>query len=305
MAYRLPPLGWIRAFEAAARLTSFTAAAEELNLSSTAVSHQIRSLEKFLGYPLFERLPRSVRLSGMGAAYLPDVRRALEQLATTTVKLFGAGPGTGATVTFRAPLSFVSLFLAPRLKRFQSIYKNIDIQLFSLLWADAMPDESADIDIRFGGGNWEGYEIDLLLKEQSVVVFPASLGNITQQKQHKLFEALAKHPLIHIVGYEDHWAKCFYQLGLDPPSDKRYIRVDNSLAALMLVANGLGAAIVLKFYADAAEALLPVKSTNQFTIPVESAHYLLNPKNRTKIKPEALLFRDWLIEEANQYQQPM
>lgn len=302
MAYRLPPLGWIRAFEAGARLGSFTAAADELNLTSTAVSHQIRSLEKFLGYPLFERLPRSVRLTGMGAAYLPDVRRALEQLATTTVKLFGTG--AGATVTVRAPLSFVSLFLAPRLQRFQSAYPGISIQLFSLVWADALPDESADIDIRFGGGNWPGYEIEMLLKEQSVVVVPTHLSDVARQGQQKLFAELSKQPLIHIVGYEDHWAESFRLLGMQPPSEKRSIRVDNSLAALMLAANGLGSAIVLKFYADAATALLPVKAPTNFTLPVESAHYLLTPQSREAAKPEALLFRAWLIEEAQQYQAP-
>ena len=302
MAYRLPPLGWIRAFEAGARLGSFTAAADELNLTSTAISHQIRSLEKYLGYPLFERLPRSVRLTGMGATYLPDVRRALEQLATTTVKLFGAGTGAGATVTVRAPLSFVSLFLAPRLKRFQSTYPDIAIQLFSLVWADAMPDESADVDIRFGAGQWQGYDIEPLLKEQSVVVVPAHLSSAAKQGQQKLFLELSKQPLIHIVGYEDHWAESFRLLGMSPPTDKRSIRVDNSLAALMLAANGLGSAIVLKFYADAASALLPVTAPTQFTLPVENAHYLLTPQSRVTVKPEALIFRDWLMEEAKMYQ---
>jgi LysR family glycine cleavage system transcriptional activator len=300
MSLRLPPLGWIRSFEAGARLGSFTAAAKELNLTSTAVSYQIRSLENFLGYPLFERLPRSVRLTGMGAAYLPDVRRALEQLAATTVRLFGRG--SGATVTVRAPLSFVSLFLAPRLQRFQSEYPDISLQLFSLVWADALPDESADIDIRFGAGNWPGYEIETLLNEQSVVVVPAHLSDLARGGEVKLFLELAKHPLIHIVGYEDHWAESFRLLGMQPPPEKRSIRVDNSLAALMLAANGLGSAIVLKFFADAAMALLPVKAPTNFTLPVENAHYLLTPQTRESAKPEALLFRSWLINEARQHQ---
>ncbi|MDX1739583.1 MAG: LysR family transcriptional regulator, partial [Alphaproteobacteria bacterium] len=76
MAYNLPPLNWLRAFEAAARKVSFTAAAEELNLTAAAVSYQVRSLEEHLGFPLFDRLPRSLRLTEMGRAYLPAVRKA-------------------------------------------------------------------------------------------------------------------------------------------------------------------------------------------------------------------------------------
>ncbi|NEU36714.1 LysR family transcriptional regulator, partial [bacterium LRH843] len=76
---RLPPLNWIRAFEASARHSSFAAAARELNLTATAISHQIRSLEQQIGHPLFERRARSVRLTGMGASYLPEVRKALER----------------------------------------------------------------------------------------------------------------------------------------------------------------------------------------------------------------------------------
>jgi LysR family glycine cleavage system transcriptional activator len=301
MPQRLPPLGWIRSFEAAARLGSFIAAAHELNLTAAAVSYQIRLLEQFLGHPLFERLPRSVRLTGMGAAYLPDVRRALEQLATTTVRLFGTG--TRTTVTVRAPLSFASLFLAPRLQRFQSQYPDISIQLFSLVWADALPDESADIDIRFGAGNWAGYKIEMLLKEPSVVVAPAHLNDFATQGEQRLFAELASQPLIHIVGYEDHWAELFRLLGMPPPPEKRSIRVDNSLAALMLAANGLGSVIVLRVYADAAKTLLPVFIPVTFTLPVDNAHYLLTPQSRESAKPEALLFRAWLIDEARQYQE--
>lgn len=300
MTYRLPPLGWIRSFEASARLSSFTAAAQELNLSATAVSHQIRSLEKFLKYPLFERLPRSVRLTGMGAAYLPEVRHALEQLSATTAKLFGME--SGITVTVRAPLSFVSLFLGPRLRGFQATYPSISIQLFSLLWADALPDESTDIDIRFGAGAWLGYDVEPLIREQSVVVVPVALKNLARHRPASLFAELSKQSLIHIVGYENHWAESFRLLGMQPPSEKRSIRVDNSLAALMLAANGLGAAIVLKFYADAAAGLLPVTVPASFTLPVESAHYLLTPQSRQPVRPEILLFRAWLLEEARIYQ---
>ena len=88
--YHLPPLPWLRAFEAAARHSSFTAAAEELNLTQAAVSHQVRSLEKHLGVTLFERLPRSLRLTEMGAAYLPPLRTLT--VLVGPVRPLGAAP---------------------------------------------------------------------------------------------------------------------------------------------------------------------------------------------------------------------
>lgn len=294
MSYRLPPLNWIRAFEASARHSSFSAAARELNLTATAVSHQIRALEQYLGYPLFERLARSVRLTGMGAEYLPDVRRALEHLAATTVKLFGLG--SGAALTVRAPLSFVSLFLAPRLAGFQALHPDIPVQLFSLLWADALADESADIDIRFGGGHWPGYAAQLLLHDPSVVVLSRSLAEGAEGDE--LIAAVAAQPLIHVVGYEDHWAAAFAMLGLPAPSERRSVRVDNSLSALMLAAHRAGSAIVLRSHARAAAALLPLALPFELSLPVEQAHYLLTPQRAGRVKPEALIFRAWLLEQA-------
>src|SRR6201996_9356563 len=85
----LPTLSWLRAFEAAARTSSFSAAAAELNLTSGAISYQIRALEGHLGFALFERLPRGVKLTAMGVAYLPPIRKAFEELADSTVGLFG------------------------------------------------------------------------------------------------------------------------------------------------------------------------------------------------------------------------
>ena len=81
MGYQLPPMNWLRAFEATARLSSFTAAGEELCLTQPAVSYQVRSLEDRLGFKLFDRKPRNLKLTDMGEAYLPRVQQAFADLA--------------------------------------------------------------------------------------------------------------------------------------------------------------------------------------------------------------------------------
>ena len=93
----LPNLSWLPSFEAAARTSSFAAAATELNLTSGAISYQIRALEAHLGFALFERLPRGVKLTAMGVAYLPPIRKAFEELADSTVGLSAARIGWRAT----------------------------------------------------------------------------------------------------------------------------------------------------------------------------------------------------------------
>src|ERR1700739_4808596 len=150
----LPTLTWLRAFEAAPRPSSFTAAAAELRLTSGAISYQIRALEAHLGFALFERLPRGVRLTAMGVAYLPPVRRAFEQLADSTVGLFG-GQERGQ-ITVHAPVSLASLWLAPKLPSFVGAFPSIDVRLSSVIWDNPGPDESTDLEIRYGSGHWRG-----------------------------------------------------------------------------------------------------------------------------------------------------
>src|SRR5262249_45316576 len=111
--HHLPPLTWLRGFEAAARTGSFTGAARALGLTQAAVSYQVRSLEQHLGFPLFERLAHGLRLTDIGRAYLPSLQRAFDEVSASTLGLFGAQGE--ASLAIRTPISFGSLWLAPRL----------------------------------------------------------------------------------------------------------------------------------------------------------------------------------------------
>ncbi|MFO1193838.1 MAG: LysR family transcriptional regulator [Rhodoferax sp.] len=167
-SYTLPHLPWLRAFEAAARHRNFSAAAQELHLSPAAISLQIRSLEEHLGYALFERLPRGVRLTDMGGAYLPAVRKAFDTLSMSTAGLFGHAGRRALTV--RCTAAFAVLWLAPRLPAFLQAHPAIDVRLFTAIWADGLGDGQADVDIRFGDGRWSGFEVQRLHSEPSVPV---------------------------------------------------------------------------------------------------------------------------------------
>ncbi len=293
MTYRLPPLNWLRAFETSARHMSFAKAATDLNLTSTAISHQVRSLERHLGHALFERLARGLRLTEMGAAYLPDVRRTFENLSAATTKLFGQSGMTSITV--RAPVSFVTLWLAPRLPRFQAEYPGIEILILSTIWADAQPDEATDIDIRFGSGAWAGYEAERLWHRPSVIVCNREVAQRGNPRKRLL--EIAETRLIHVVGHENHWTEAFREIGLPMPQPSRAMRVDNSVAAVLLAASA-GATIVLCPYAQRAVEILPLHQPFDLELPVEQAHFLLTPIGKSNVRPEVLLFRQWIVEEA-------
>jgi LysR family glycine cleavage system transcriptional activator len=163
----LPPLEFLVAFEAAARLASFTAAAEELSLTQAAVSRQIRLLEQNLGRSLFTRAHRAVRLTPEGREFQHTVSLALSHVANAATGL--RAPEANARLTVATDQSVAALWLLPRLASFQDAHGEIDLRLISSdMEADCLAEE-VDVAIVHGDGSWPGYEAALLLDEE---VFP-------------------------------------------------------------------------------------------------------------------------------------
>lgn len=144
----LPPLNWLRAFEAAARHLSFTAAAQELHLTQSAVSQHIRSLEHFLGAALFVRRTRRLQLTEAGAAYLPTVREAFEVLAAGTRRLTGGD--RGRRLTLQSNLAFTTFWLVPRLSRLLEAVPWLTLNLVTPIWDPGRTAAEAELEVRFG-----------------------------------------------------------------------------------------------------------------------------------------------------------
>ena len=147
----LPPLEWLRVFEAAARNGNFTAAARELNLTQAAVSQRMRNLEQRLGVTLFRRLPRGVELTTEGDAYAPHVQAALTALRRSTHDLFGTA---SRSFTIAATSSVAELWIAPRLPRLQQSFPKLHIALTTIQRQADYEPAQADIEVRFGRGDW-------------------------------------------------------------------------------------------------------------------------------------------------------
>ncbi|MFX0542665.1 LysR substrate-binding domain-containing protein [Roseovarius sp. S4756] len=242
---RLPHVTWLRAFEAAARHSSFTSAAEELNFTPAAVSQQIRLLEQHLGVQLFKRLAKGVELTDMGQAYALPIRKSFQAMQTATDGLFRHQ--RGSLIRVRSSISFAALILAPRLNEFRELHPDIEIELSTTVWADRMNDASIDLDIRYGDGNWPEQNIHpLALAPATIVCHPDYARHIAGAPPE---ETLPGADIVQVVGSETDWDRWFERNGYDRPAPTHWMRADSSLIALQILSAGHGCAIISRSFA--------------------------------------------------------
>jgi LysR family transcriptional regulator, glycine cleavage system transcriptional activator len=290
---RLPHLTWLRAFEASARHLSFTNAAQELNLTQAAISKQVKLLEHYLREPLFERKPRSLVLTKVGAAYLPKVRDGFERLAAGTEEVFGLR--RSEVLTVRAPVGYSVNWIAPRLQGFFDRHPDTEVRLVSSVWGDQFDNERFDLDIQYGTGSWPGYKADRLTWE---VIKPVCAPSLLEG-EHAIRKPadLAHHRLLHVLGYEEGWADWFRFAGIKGINSGQGLQFDTSLLAFEFAARGGGVALARSsMFGIEAERGRLIEPFN-IEAPLQEAFYLIAP-DRGQDLPDALKFRDWLIETA-------
>lgn len=293
MKRALPPLTWLRAFEAAARHLSFTQAAQELHLTQTAISKQIKLLEQHLREPLFQRKPRSLVLTKAGAAYLPKVSDALERLAAGTEEVFGHRRAERLTV--RATVSFAVNWLGPRLQRFYQQYPDIPIRIVSNVWNDALDQEHFDLNIRYGRGHWPACRVERLSWE---VLTPLCSPALLQgQRPLCKPENLQHYNLLHVLGYEQGWARWLQAANISTLNAGQGLQFDTSLMAFEVAAHGGGVALGRSSIIQAELASGRLIKPFELAVPVDEAFYLVAPIYETP-HPHSGVFRDWLISEA-------
>jgi LysR family transcriptional regulator, glycine cleavage system transcriptional activator len=285
----LPPPAWLQTFDEAARHLSFTAAAQALNLSQAAVSKQIKLLEMHLGEPLFHRLPRSLKLTRAGEAYVPKVRDAFERLTTGTGEVFGRRRGDALTV--RAAIGFAANWLAPRLPEFLALHPDIRLRITSSIWNEAEA-SAFDLDIQYGDGNWPGLMSERLTQEHLMPVCAPSL--IASEKPLREPSDLSAHRLIHVLGYRDGWAQWLKAAGLPPQTGKPDLQFDTSLMALEMAALGQGVALGRTSMSTAMLASGRLVAPFDLQVPSNECFHLITSASAAKM-PEAQAFRQWLL----------
>ncbi len=295
MQYKLPPLDALFAFEAAARLGSFAAAAEELNLTQSAVSHRVRSLESFLGYQLFDRFPRSLILNELGKAYLPSVQTAFVELTASTRGIFGATKREQVTV--RLPVTHAVLWLPQYLDRFANDYPNIDVRVYSDIWSDQHVHTETDLEFRLGNGNWRDADSFLLLSEHMVPV--CSAKHVKQFGLANNVSDLAQRARINSLGYDHLWQKLFQSEANIHHLQTNSIWVDTTLAAIEMACVGVRIALLQTSLLETPVVKKRLQIAYDTRISMQEGLYLVIPKSGDPLSKAAILFKDWITKELN------
>ena len=287
----LPSLNGLRAFEAAARHLSFTRAAAELNVTQTAISHQIRRLEEQLGVRLFLRKSRALLLTREAQEYLPAVRAAFEDLRLATERL--KRPEKAQLLTVSTIASLAAKWLLPRLASFQEAHPAIEVRISSSSHLVDFRREEVDVAIRYGRGRWPGLRATWLMAED---IFPVcSPALLKGGKPLKRPQDLAHHTLIHGTLSREDWQLWLTAAGLPTALATRPgLTFDLSLMALQAAVDGLGVALGRTAYVEADIAAGRLVVPFDVKLPTEAGYYVVAPEE-TADTPKIAVFRDWLV----------
>lgn len=295
---RLPPLNALRCFEAAARHMNFTKAAAELSVTPAAVSHQIKTLEDFLGVSLFRRTPQGLFLTDAGQACLPGIRDGFDQLLMAVDQLRTVGE-TGILTVSVAP-SFAAKWLLPRLDRFQTAHPEIDVRVSASMALVDFSSGDVDLAIRYGSGAYPGLEVELLVRD---TVYPVCSPALLEGP-HGLRspDQLRHHTLLHDDSPDGDescptWPMWIRAAGIEGVDATRGPRFNQSSLVLEAALLGRGVALAKSTLADADVAAGRLVKPFDISFPVRFAYYIVHPRSKATLTKVAL-FKAWLKDEA-------
>jgi LysR family transcriptional regulator, glycine cleavage system transcriptional activator len=289
MAVRLPPMQALRAFEAAARERSLTRAAESLNVTHGAISHQIKSLESDLGVRLVERNGRGIRLTDDGERFASRVRAAFAELTTAVHDITARANPRSLRVSV-VP-SFAARWLLPRIRDFLAAHPDVDLDVRSNMANIDFQRDDSDVAIRYGHGDWQGVAAEHLLDDW---FFPVCSPKIANGHVPSRPEELARYTLLR--SDDEPWKPWFDAAGLDWPEPTRGPIFSD-------LSHGLQAAIEGHGVALARSSLLANDVRNGILVrpfdivaPASRKFWLVYPP-RSAGTPKLALFRQWLHDE--------
>lgn len=256
MSQRPLPLEWVRAFEAAGRLGSFIAAAEDLSVTQAAISQRIGQLEARLGVRLFLRKPRGVALTVEGEAWLPHISTHLRAIHQTADDLFGHGP---RRVTIAASASVIQGWLVPRLDRITAADR-LEFSFSTMVLEDDF-DKGAGVHIRYGTGPWPGQRSARLFAE---TLAPVTHPDLATPDWHHL-------PRIALSGPRLAWAEWA------EPGPAPHLRFDSFIAALAAAEAGQGVLLASLPLAAASLAAGRVVRLGKRALNPDASYWLLAP----------------------------
>lgn len=287
----LPSTALLSAFEAAARLGSITAAAQELNFTQSAVSRQIKALEEQLQARLFVRENQSIRITPAGEVYAREIGDALRRIRAASLHI-RANPG-GGTLNLAILPTFGSRWLAPRLPRFFALHPGVTLNMTTRLSYFDFKMESFDAAIHFGQPYWPEADLALLRSEE---VLPVCSPQLKKRAHFRAPDELKKEVLLHLSTRPDAWEQWFALHGASRGVVPGML-FDQFATIAQTTMSGVGVALLPTFLIR--DELDSGRLVPAFDLPMPSAgrYYLAWPPERA-LHPPLKAFREWLIAES-------
>lgn len=296
---RLPPLNSLRAFEVAARRGGFVGAAEELNVTPAAVSHQVKTLESYLEVALFRRLPRGLELTEAGRELLPQLSRGFDHVARAVGSL---SRGTlGGKLTINVAPSLAVLWLAPRLGSFIKAFPEIRVRLLALATPPDLALGEADLRIPYGSGVYPGLRAEFLMRES---IFPVCSPSLLNRVPLRRLSDLRRHTLLHDVDVGEGeptmtWRRWLRDAGLDRDVSGEGIEFGDSVLLTQAVVEGQGVALgrssLVRAHLRSGRLVRPLGISR----PADFAYYTVTTHAGAE-KPRVQAFLRWLENEVEQ-----
>ncbi len=293
---QLPQLSALRAFEAAARLESFSRAAEEIHVTPGAISHQIRALEEELGLQLFARNGKRITITPGGRDFAQVIRRALNEIADAAELLQEVRQQQRLVIS--ATTSFASRWLASRLWKFIDRHPAIEVALQSSSHVSNLAREGIDVGLRFGAGVYPGLHTEKLMEDY---YYPVVSPRYRQGQLPTSPQQLPEHTLLRMDDLRESWRPWFALAGLALPEPVGGLITEDSSLTLRAAAEGNG--IALTRHSIASQEIAAGELVRLFDIvwKADWAYYFCCTPAAAN-KPQVQLFRDWIREEITLFQ---
>jgi LysR family glycine cleavage system transcriptional activator len=298
MRPNIPSLMSLLAFEAASRHLSFTSAGRELELTQTAISHQIKNLEDRLGTKLFDRRRNVLQLTPAGREYLESVRQAINVLHSATNRT-KKKEKTNEILTISCLPTYAIKCLSPALPVFLRMHPEITIQVFTSQSFDQFKRRSYDVAIRYGTGRWPGLRADLLHSEKIFPICTPLLATGLGSDSH--FEQLSLMTQIRTYfssAYQDDWPVWLEAAGLGMIEFGSEAIFNLQLTSLQAAVDGVGIAIGRTPLVDSDLARGALVAPIDFQLATGSGYYLVSPDDKVN-QEKVRAFREWACEHLH------
>lgn len=263
-------------------------------MTPSAISHQIKLLEDFLGLELFRRYKRKVELTSAGKDYLKAVQKALKEIDRATQKLIATH--TSGELNLAVAPAFLSRWLLPRISRFYDENPDLEIHIQASTGLIDFDRSDVDMAVYFGKGDWQDIEMHFLRESELI---PVCTPDLMERKPINSPQDLDQHTLLHVDKRSEEWKQWFDIAGAEYHGSKIGMYLSSGLLTANAAAKGLGVALsdlsLISEEINAGQLVVPL----QIPLPVGKSFYLVYQKNRP-LSYAMQAFKEWIMQEMSQ-----